>query len=66
VLHEGTEVGKVASGTFSPSLETGIATAYLPAALAAPGTELEVAVRKKTASATVVKAPFVTSTSLSG
>lgn len=66
VLHAGTEVGKVASGTFSPTLETGIATAYLPAELAKPGTELEVAVRKKTASARVVKAPFVESTSLSG
>jgi aminomethyltransferase len=66
VLHEGTEVGKVASGTFSPSLEVGIATAYVPAALAAPGTELEVVIRKKTAGAEVVKVPFVASTSLSG
>ena len=65
VLHEGVEVGKVASGTFSPTLETGIATAYVPAALAEPGTELVVAIRKKTASATVVKPPFVSSTSLS-
>ena len=30
-------MGKVASGTFSPTLETGIATAYVPAALAAAG-----------------------------
>ncbi len=66
VLHEGTEVGKVASGTFSPSLETGIATAYVPSALAAPGTAFEIVIRKKTAAAVAVKAPFVTSTSLSG
>ncbi len=65
VLHEGVEVGKVASGTFSPTLETGIATAYVPSSLAEPGTRLEVTVRKKTASAQVVKAPFVKSTSLS-
>jgi aminomethyltransferase len=65
VLHEGEQVGKVASGTFSPSLETGIATAYVPAALAAPGTRLEIEIRKKTAQATVVKPPFVTQTSLS-
>jgi len=65
VLHEGTEVGKVASGTFSPTLETGIATAYVPAELSQPGTELQVAVRKKTLSAIVVKPPFVSSTSLS-
>ncbi len=65
VLHEGVEVGKVASGSFSPTLECGIATAYLPTALAGIGTEVEIVVRKKTAPAFVVKAPFVTSTSLS-
>ena len=65
VLHEGIEVGKVASGTFSPSLSTGIATAYVPAEFAAVGTRLDVGIRKKTASATVVKPPFVTKTSLS-
>lgn len=66
VLHEGEQVGKVASGTFSPTLETGIASAYVPVALAAPGTKLEVAIRRKTAPATVVMPPFVTSTSLQG
>ena len=65
VLHEGVEVGKVASGTFSPTLSTGIATAYVPAALASPGTELAVVIRKKTVDAVVVKPPFVSSTSLS-
>ncbi len=65
VLHEGEVVGKVASGTFSPTLETGIATAYVPAALSAPGTPFEVEIRKKTVSAVVVKPPFVSSTSLS-
>jgi aminomethyltransferase len=65
VLHEGAVVGKVASGSFAPSLETGIATAYVPADLAAPGTRFDVEIRKKTAPATVVKPPFVTKTSLS-
>lgn len=65
VLHEGTEVGKVASGTYSPTLETGIATAYVPVELAVPGVALTVAIRAKTAPATVVKPPFVTMTSLS-
>ncbi len=64
VLHEGKVVGKVASGTFSPTLETGIATAYVPAALAAPGTVFSVEIRKRTVSAVVVKPPFVSSTSL--
>jgi aminomethyltransferase len=64
VLHEGVEVGTVASGTFSPTLGHGIATAYLPAALAQPGTNLEVAIRRKTVPAVVEKMPFVTGTSL--
>lgn len=65
VLHGGTVVGKVASGSFSPTLETGIATAYVPVDFAVPGTELAVEVRKKTLAAEVVKTPFVSSTSLS-
>lgn len=65
VLHEGSEVGKVASGTFSPTLQVGIATAYVPTALSAVGTELQIQIRAKTANAVVVKAPFVSSTSLS-
>ena len=65
VLHEGVEVGSVASGTFSPTLEHGIATAYVPAALAEPGTVLQVAMRRKAVDATVTRPPFVTRTSLS-
>ncbi len=65
VLHGGSVVGKVASGSFSPTLEIGIATAYVPVDLAVPGTELAVEVRKKTLAAKVVKTPFVSSTSLS-
>jgi aminomethyltransferase len=65
VLHEGAEVGTVASGTFSPTLGHGIATAYVPVALSEPGTELQVAIRRKTVSATVTRPPFVTRTSLS-
>lgn len=64
VLHEGAEVGKVASGGYSPTLESGIATAYVPSNLAAQGTALEVGVRKKIVPAEVVKAPFVKETSL--
>jgi aminomethyltransferase len=65
VLHEGVEVGSVASGTFSPTLEHGIATAYVPAALAAPGTVLQIEMRRKAVDATVTRPPFVTKTSLS-
>ncbi len=65
VLHGGSEVGKVASGTYSPVLATGIATAYLPAELAQPGTEVEVEVRRRKVRAEVVRPPFVERTSLS-
>ena len=64
VLQDGVEVGKVASGTYSPTLETGIATAYVPHPLATPGTRLTVAIRRKVVPAAVVRMPFVTSTSL--
>jgi len=65
ILRGGNEVGKVASGTFSPTLGRGIATAYLPTQLAEEGARLEVSIRKKTVSATVAKPPFVRETSLS-
>ncbi|MDA3935652.1 MAG: glycine cleavage system aminomethyltransferase GcvT [Actinomycetota bacterium] len=64
VLHDGTEVGKVASGTFSPTLEIGIATAYVPVDVATEGTEFEIAIRKKLARAIVTRPPFVKKTSL--
>ncbi|MRR11791.1 glycine cleavage system aminomethyltransferase GcvT [bacterium] len=65
VLHEGVVVGKVASGTYSPTLGHGIATAYVPAGLAGEGTGLEIAIRRKTVPALVTKPPFVKDTSLS-
>lgn len=64
VLRHGTEVGTVASGTFSPTLERGIATAYVPVDAASPGTSLQVGIRRKVVDATVVTMPFVTGTSL--
>jgi aminomethyltransferase len=64
VLHEGKEVGKVASGTFSPTLGHGIATAYLPASLAEEGTRVEIGIRKKVVAAAVARPPFVKDTSL--
>lgn len=65
VLHEGRAVGKVASGTFSPTLGHGIATAYVPATLAGEGTALEIEIRRKVVPAVVTRPPFVRETSLS-
>jgi aminomethyltransferase len=64
VLRDGVQVGSVASGTFSPTLGRGIATAYVPADLAAVGTPVRVAIRKRVATAEVVRMPFIATTSL--
>jgi aminomethyltransferase len=53
------QVGVVTSGGFSPSLERPIAMAYVESALAAPGAKLEIDVRGKRLSASVVPMPFV-------
>jgi aminomethyltransferase len=52
-------VGTLTSGAFSPSLHTSIGMAYLPIALAKPGTPLAVDVRGRVEPAEVVRRPFV-------
>lgn len=53
-------VGEVTSGTFSPTLGTGIALAYVwPGDVVAVGQEVEVDIRGRRGAATVVKPPFV-------
>ncbi len=52
------QVGRVTSGTFSPTLEKSIAMAYVPAAHAAAGTALAIEIRGQRESANVVKLPF--------
>jgi aminomethyltransferase len=61
VLHANRQVGEVRSGVFSPSLKRGIATAYVDADLAVPGTRLQMDIRGKLEPAEVVKSPFYTS-----
>jgi aminomethyltransferase len=58
VLRDGREVGKVTSGTFSPTLGRAIAMAYVDPACTAAGTECAVDVRGKTEPARVVPLPF--------
>jgi aminomethyltransferase len=58
----GLVIGEVTSGTFSPTLRTGIALALLDAdAAPTAGQELEVDVRGRPAAVRVVKPPFVES-----
>ena len=58
VLKDGEVVGIVGSGSHSPSLQKGIATAYVPADYAEPGTKLDIQIRKNVVPAVVVKPPF--------
>ena len=50
--------GEVTSGSLSPMLEVGIGLGYVPAAEAAPGTELTIDVRGRARAAQVVKKPI--------
>ncbi|HEU0043365.1 glycine cleavage system aminomethyltransferase GcvT [Sphingomonas sp.] len=56
---DGSEVGKVTSGGFAPTLGAPIAMAYVPLALAVPGTRVTLAQRGKVHHATVTPMPFV-------
>jgi aminomethyltransferase len=58
ILRAGRPVGRVTSGTFSPTLQKAIAMAYVEPASAAVGTELEADVRGKPEAARVVPLPF--------
>lgn len=59
ILHEGVAVGTVTSGNHSVFLGRGIGLGYVPPALAAPGTLLEVDVRGRRLAVAVTPAPFV-------
>ena len=56
---EGNEVGRVTSGTFSPTLQQPIAMGYVATPLSAPGTALKLEQRGKLFDATVTPMPFV-------
>ncbi len=54
----GAAVGEVTSGTMSPSINEAIGLAYVPTAMAAPGSSVWVEVRGKALKAEVVSLPF--------
>jgi len=54
----GNTIGKVTSGTQSPSLQKGIGMGYVPASLAKADSEIFIRVRDKNLKAKVVKIPF--------
>ena len=55
---DGQRVGAVTSGTHAPYLKKAIGLAYLPAARAAVGTEIEIEIRGQRIAARVVPTPF--------
>lgn len=59
VTQNGSTVGQVTSGTFSPSLHRGIAMGYVAKEFVSPGTTVHVQIRGKDVPATVVKTPFL-------
>ncbi len=59
------EIGRVTSGTLSPSLNASIGIGYVDAAYAEIGSEFNVDIRGRGAKARVVATPFVQDTSLS-
>ena len=56
---DGKEVGVLTSGSFSPSLKTGIGMIYLPKPLREKGTPVVVMIRDKEVAGEIVKPPFV-------
>jgi aminomethyltransferase len=60
VLSGGEAVGTVTSGVLGPTVGAGIGMAYVPAALARVGTELEIEIRGSGVPAEVVRPPFHT------
>ena len=55
---QGKVIGKVTSGTMSPSLHKGIGLGYVPTDLSEPGTKINIQIRKNAVPATIVKTPF--------
>lgn len=55
---DGHVIGKVTSGTMSPSMNIGIGLGYVPVAYSAPDSEIFIRIRKNDVPAKVVKLPF--------
>ena len=58
VDHNGNKIGRVTSGTMSPSLGKGIGLGYVPKVFADFHSKINIQIRKKAIPATVIKLPF--------
>jgi aminomethyltransferase len=59
ILDSGKEIGRVTSGTFSPTLQTGIALAYVSTEYAQPGRHVSIGLRGREAAFIVTEPPFL-------
>ncbi|HHG83320.1 MAG TPA: glycine cleavage system aminomethyltransferase GcvT [Bacteroidetes bacterium] len=59
IAYNGETIGEVTSGSLSPLLNKGIGMGYVPKELAAEGGKIDIVIRKKHMSATIVRPPFV-------
>jgi aminomethyltransferase len=59
---DGAVCGHVTSGLFAPTLSKFLGMAFVPAAQAAPGTEIAIVIRGRARAARIVKRPFYTPT----
>ena len=53
------EIGKVTSGTHSPTLDEPVGIAYIDVAFAKEGTEIYISIRDNKVKAKIVKPPFI-------
>ena len=60
ILSQGQEVGRITSGSYSPTLDTSIAMGYVLAGYSDPGRSLDVDIRGRAAPAEVTPLPFYT------
>ncbi|NLF95564.1 MAG: glycine cleavage system aminomethyltransferase GcvT [Candidatus Riflebacteria bacterium] len=60
IVKDGKTVGEVTSGTMAPTLKKNIGLGYVPPALSAIGTVLDIEIRGKNYPATVIETPFYT------
>jgi len=58
ILSGGKAVGEVTSGTHAPTLGKALGLGYVPVALAAPGTMIDIEIRGQGVAAQVVPTPF--------
>ena len=58
VTRNGHPIGKVTSGTQTPFLKKAIGMAYVPVAVSAPGSQIDIEIRGRATKAQVVPLPF--------